>query len=124
MSRSKGKHLSKPNREFIEGGVRAGRSARDIAAARLKTSPPPIRNPAFSRSSPGGLDSPGVRLSAARAGSVSRASPARRRDVGLPRSRSRMISAASFPPSQGATIRPELLGELPGCFELRIGLLP
>lgn len=40
MSRSKGKHLSKPNREFIEGGVRAGRSARDIAAARLKTSPP------------------------------------------------------------------------------------
>lgn len=32
-SKSKGKHLSKPNREAIEDGVRAGRSARGIAAS-------------------------------------------------------------------------------------------
>lgn len=97
MSRSKGKHLSKPNREFIEGGVRVGRSARGIAAARFKTflhSQPRVL--AFEPGRPWFLGRAVVRRAG---GPVLWTSFTRRWDVDLPKSRSRVISAAGFPPS-------------------------
>lgn len=123
MSRLKGKHLSKPNREFIEGGVRAGRSARGIAAARFKTSPPHSQ-PRVLALEPGWPRLP-RRSVVRRAGGVGlagepRPAPGRRlAEIALAHD-----LGGEFPAVAGRHDPPELLGELPRCFELRIGLLP